>query len=70
MYQYTEFDRADYRTALAVWLPAAEAGDPEAQTNAGEIFEKGLGTTPNYGAALIWYRKAAEQGYSRAQFNL
>ncbi|EAW42322.1 TPR repeat, SEL1 subfamily protein [marine gamma proteobacterium HTCC2080] len=68
--EYTEFDRADYRTALAVWLPAAEAGDPEAQTNAGEIFEKGLGTTPNYGAALIWYRKAAEQGYSRAQFNL
>ncbi|WP_435214231.1 caspase family protein [Luminiphilus sp. nBUS_16] len=68
--EYTEFDRADYRTALAVWLPAAEAGDPEAQTNAGEIFEKGLGTTPNYGAALIWYSKAAEQGYSRAQFNL
>ena len=68
--EYTEFDRADYRTALAVWLPAAEAGDAEAQTNAGEIFEKGLGTTPNYDAALIWYREAAEQGYSRAQFNL
>ena len=68
--EYTEYDRADYRSALAVWMPAAEAGDPEAQTNVGEIFEKGLGTDPNYAAALIWYEKAAEQGYSRGQFNL
>ncbi len=68
--EYTEFDRADYRTALAVWMPAAEAGDTEAQTNVGEIFEKGLGTEPNYEAAIIWYQKAADQGYSRAQFNL
>jgi len=68
--EYTEFDRADYRTALNVWLPTAEAGDPEAQTNVGEIFERGLGTDPNYDAALIWYRKAAEQGFARAQFNL
>lgn len=68
--EYTEYDRADYRSALAVWMPAAEAGDPEAQTNVGEIFEKGLGTDPNYAAALIWYEKAAQQGYSRGQFNL
>ena len=68
--EYTEFDRADYRTALNVWMPTAEAGDPEAQTNVGEIFERGLGTEPNYEAALIWYQKAADQGFARAQFNL
>jgi len=68
--EYTEYDRADYKSALAVWMPAAEAGDGEAQTNVGEIFEKGLGTEPNYEAAVIWYRKAAEQGNSRGQFNL
>ena len=68
--EYTEFDRADYRTALNVWMPTAEAGDPEAQTNVGEIFERGLGTEPNYAAAIIWYQKAAEQGFARAQFNL
>ncbi|HEX7036227.1 MAG TPA: caspase family protein [Pseudomonadales bacterium] len=68
--EYTAYDRADYRSALAVWMPAAEAGDPEAQTNVGEIFEKGLGDQPNYEAAAHWYRLAADQGYARAQFNL
>ena len=29
--EYVAYDRADYRTALKVWLPQAEAGDPQAQ---------------------------------------
>lgn len=68
--EYAEYDRADYKSALAVWLPAAEGGDAEAQANVGEIFERGLGGEPNYEAAVIWYERAAEQGNSRAQFNL
>ncbi len=68
--EYTAYDRADYRTALNVWLAAAEAGDAEAQTNVGEIFERGHGGEPNYIAAASWYKKAADQGNTRAQFNL
>ena len=68
--EYTAYDRSNYATALTVWLPLAEQGDKVAQTNVGEIFEKGLGITPDYVAAAQWYRKAAEQGYSRAQINL
>ncbi len=68
--EYVAYDRADYKTALEVWLPSAEQGDPKAQTHVGEIYEKGLGSEPNYKAAYIWYKKAAEQGFSRAQFNL
>ncbi len=68
--EYVAFDRADYQTALKVWMEAAQAGDSEAQTNVGEIFEKGLGTTPNYEAAVMWYERAAHQGNTRAQFNL
>lgn len=68
--EYVEYDRADYKTALNVWMAAAENNDAEAQTNVGEIFERGAGGTPNYEAAAIWYNKAAEQGYARAQFNL
>lgn len=68
--EYVEYDRADYKTALRVWLPAAEAGDAEAQVNVGEIFERGLGGEPNYAMSVVWYKKAAEQGNSRAQFNL
>ena len=68
--EYTAYDRANYKTALAVWMPSAEAGDAEAQANVGEIYERGLGGEPNYQAAALWYEKAAKQGNSRAQFNL
>jgi uncharacterized caspase-like protein len=68
--EYLLYDRADYRSALAVWLPTAEQGDAEAQTFVGEIYERGVGGEPNYGAAAEWYRRAAEQGNARAQFNL
>lgn len=68
--EYVAYDRADYKTALQVWLPTAETGDAEAQVNVGEIFERGAGGEPNYAAALVWYQKAAEKGNARAQFNL
>jgi len=68
--EYTAYDRADYKTALKIWLPAAEKGDPEAQNTVGEIFEQGLGTEPNFEIAAVWYRRAAEQGNKSAQFNL
>ena len=68
--EYVAFDRANLKTALVVWLAAAEAGDADAQNNVGEIYERGLGTEANYDAAVIWYKKAADQGNARAQFNL
>ena len=68
--EYVAFDRADLKSALRIWMAAAEAGDAEAQNNVGEIYERGLGTEPNFEAALIWYRKAADQGYGPASFNL
>jgi uncharacterized protein len=68
--EYVAYDRADLKTALGVWMDAARGGDPEAQTNVAEIYERGLGGPPNYEAAAQWYRKAADQKYSRALFNL
>jgi hypothetical protein len=68
--EYVAFDRADLKSALAVWLQAAEAGDPEAQTTVAEIYERNPGGAPDYEAALVWYRKAAAQKYARALFNL
>lgn len=68
--EYVTYDRADWRSALAAWLPAAESGDAEAQLIAGEIYERGLGVAPNYAAALRWYRAAAEAGSRKAQVNL
>lgn len=68
--EYVAFDRSDYATALKIWMPQAQQGDPEAQTNVGEIYEKGMGIVPDYDIAAVWYKKAAKQGYSRAQINL
>lgn len=68
--EYVAYDRADYRSALNVWLEKAKQGDAEGQTYVGEIYEKGLGLPADYITALSWYSKAAEQGYSRAQINL
>jgi hypothetical protein len=68
--EYVAYDRANLATALKVWLPQAELGDKAAQTNVGEIYEKGLGTAPDYANAAKWYQKAADQGYPRALTNL
>jgi len=68
--EFVAYDRADYKSALRIWMQAAEAGDAEAQNNVGEIYERGLGDVPNYAAAAIWYQKAADQRYSRALFIL
>jgi len=68
--EYVSYDRADYSTALRIWLPLAQGGDPAAQTYVGEIYEKGLGLSPDYQVAAHWYREAATLGYSRAQINL
>ena len=68
--EYVAYDRADYKTALKIWLPAAEEGDAAAQNTVGEIFEQGLGSQPNYEVAALWYGKAAAQGHKGAQFNL
>ncbi len=68
--EYVAYDRADYSTALKVWLPLAQEGSAEAQTYVGEIYEKGLGLMPDYQVAAHWYQKAVAQNYSRAQINL
>lgn len=68
--EYVAYDRANYQTALKVWMPLANSGDAKAQSYVGEIYEKGLGTQPNYQKAAVWYQKAASQGYSRAQMSL
>ena len=68
--EYVAYDRANYASALKVWLPKAKEGDASAQLYVGEIFEKGLGEQVDYQAAAQWYEKAANQGNFQAQLNL
>jgi uncharacterized caspase-like protein len=68
--EYAAYDRATLQSALEVWLPSAKEGDAEAGTIVGEIFERGIGSTPDFVAAAEWYRRASAQGSTRAQVNL
>jgi hypothetical protein len=68
--EYVAYDRANLKTALAIWKQAADGGDANAQVHLGEIYEKGLGVEPDYAMAAQYFRKAADQGDSRAMINL
>jgi hypothetical protein len=52
----------DWHKALAEFKPAADAGDPNAEVNLGNLYMRGLAVTQNYGEAVKWYRKSAAQG--------
>jgi len=50
---------------------AARAGDAWAQLNLGAAYDHGLsGIAADPAEAVAWYRRAAEQGLDKAQFNL
>ncbi|MBD8526036.1 caspase family protein [Pseudomarimonas arenosa] len=68
--EYVSYDRANYQTALQVWMSQALAGDADAQNYVGEIYLKGLGTPPDFGMAAQWFQKSADQGNKRALTNL
>jgi len=68
--EYTAYDRANFATSLQVWLPQAKEGDPLAAVYVGEIYEKGLGTAPDYTQAAFWYQKAADKGFARGLSDL
>ncbi len=60
----------DPKRALAIWLPFAQQGDAQAQTQVGELYERGVGSVADYATAAAWYQKAADQHDARALINL
>ncbi len=60
----------DYQTAYAEFLKLAQAGDPNAQTALGLLYDEGRGVPKDPHAAVTWYQKAAESGNPQAQLNL
>jgi hypothetical protein len=60
----------DPKAALALWLPFAQQGDAQAQTQVGELYERGIGAIADHSAAAHWYRQAADKGDTRAMVDL
>lgn len=81
---YEYYEKGDWRSAIAEWKNASEAGDPlidlldlakkaahKAEFNLGLVYTKGEhGIVENYQEAAKWYGLAAEGGMPEAQFNL
>ncbi|NKB56233.1 MAG: hypothetical protein GKS00_07850 [Alphaproteobacteria bacterium] len=61
---------SDFAEARATFTPLAAAGNGNAQFMLGVMFENGLGTGKDLGAAASWYEKAAAAGIASAQYNL
>lgn len=60
----------EYKVELETVVPAAEAGNPQAQNRLGEMAEFGYGMQRNPDLAIQWYFKAADQGFVPAQHNI
>jgi hypothetical protein len=68
--EFIVYDRANIANSLALWMDLAEKGEPDAMRYVGEIYERGLGSEPNYSAAASWYQKAADAGSIPAKISL
>lgn len=64
------YERGEDATALNLFRPLAEQGDPAAQFWLGAMYDLGRGVPKDFGTAALWYRRAAEQGNPMAQHNL
>ncbi len=59
-------ERQDYETALAEIRPVAESGSPAAQYVLGLIYDRGYVGQADPLQAMVWYRRALEQGTDQA----
>ncbi len=64
------YQSGDFAKAAAIFAPAAEKGDPEAQVNIAFMYYCGMHVEKNHKLAAEWYRKAADQNHANAQFSL
>jgi TPR repeat protein len=63
-------ERGDYATALRLWRPLADQGNPYAQYKVGLSYDVGVGAPQDFTEAAKWYLMAADRGHAGAQFNL
>lgn len=64
------WQRGDYVSAVAIWRPLAEAGDPDASFNMGQAYRLGRGVLVDLATAQTWLERSAEKGHVDAQTTL
>ncbi|RFC65521.1 sel1 repeat family protein [Fulvimarina endophytica] len=66
---YAAYQRGYYLTAKALAEPLAKLGDPAAQALLGDLYQNGLGVTPDVDEAARWFEAAAKSGDHTAELN-
>ena len=64
------WQRGDYVSAVAIWRPLAEAGDPDASFNMGQAYRLGRGVLVDLSTAQTWLERAAQKDHIDAQATL
>lgn len=62
------YNARDYARALKEVAPLARAGHVDAQHLLGLMYYMGRGVARDYRQAMLWHRKAADQGKADAQY--
>lgn len=63
-------ERGDYPTEIRLLRPLADKGMAVAQYNLATMYANGLGVSKDLATAMMWYRRAADQGNADAQGRL
>ena len=63
------FLKGEYTESLRELQPLVEAGDPAAMNVMGVLLANGYGVTKDLRAAAEYYRKSAEKGHPKGQYN-
>jgi len=64
------FNTGDYATALKIWRPLAEKGEPRSQAGIGFMYHRGMGVRADDREAAAWLLRAAEHGQAEGQLML
>lgn len=59
-----------YQQAMAFFMKPDAQKKPEVMNHIGYMYDYGQGVEKNEAMAFHWYRKAAELGYAKSQYNL
>ncbi|MEJ2374554.1 MAG: tetratricopeptide repeat protein [Pseudolabrys sp.] len=67
---FEAYNRGDYATALRLYRPLANRGEPTAQYVMGLMYANDQGVPQSYAAAMNWHKKVAEEGEALGQFSV
>src|SRR5215510_15531398 len=67
---FLAYQKGDYKNAIKLLTPLAQAGDDKAQYNLGVMYANALGVSQNFKEAAKWFEMAVAKGNAFAMVDL